>query len=772
MRSLMKPRPYLFINIHLFSALRLMLLLLTVSFLTACSDRGELPKAQFQLPEDVANSYLSFLNPQQSYSADNYQIIVLPSSAITSQAVEEAGYSIAIRDESENLLQSYQGQWLDSTEMDWQLNTENRHELDLTEQGIGITQDSDISVQCTQSCELKIIKSGFVYKNVSANTDFLINFSLHAKQLDSLAYAEQYYKAVDPDNERTTLAGWKQKNGFDQGYDIHVIFRDSKDLGYGRDMYGRKNDDGSLAIFVNNFVVKAGEGDPDNYGPMNLFAAVYQDFQYHLGSNAIEFSSLDPEDPNSDKILKFFTFTAKDENGEQQRLLSADLDGRGIKHMPSTCLTCHGGNLLPLNSDNSFNHLSLKSAKLNQLEVNSFEFKDYGYYSQEQQEVGIKQINQWVRDSYNEIGQRSSSESGVWDSSFVEEIANGRYGGETFTDLTYQADSVPVGWQQTEFRPEGVENLYLQVIEPHCISCHSLRGYNAGNDDLVDPVTINGETIKLGNAINFSSYEKFISYSDLIIDYVYRRGVMPLSLRNAELFWQPPYLAPSLLANYLTNFDVLNEEQKIQPPGLPVARLENKRLSSFPVRLNAEASYFARDYYWQILSGPVDHDAELENDRLSITNFSGTIEGEYVISLTVSNSRGTSTTSMIISIENSRKQAEQLNFVEDIKPLLQNQAFSSRTCQSCHNSVTGAAGIPIYYDDSNLNLYYDVKARVNLKAPLDSLLLQKPTQLQHGGGIRFDLDTLLGEESYNTILQWINAGAPCGIDNDICPSVN
>lgn len=740
---------------------RLIVLSFIMIFLTACEDRGSLAESEFSLPEDVANSYLTFLNPQQKFSSDIFQMVVVPSGVITDSS-ETANYQLTLNNSSGTVINSFQGEWDQGSILD-QTNTVNRHSIDLSTQTI-----SDIQIVCSMACELFLIKDDYLYQQQQADADLNINLSIETNQLNTLNYAQQYYKAVDPNDERTTLADWKQKNGFDQGYDQHVIFRDSKDLGYGRDMYVRKNDDGSLAFFVNNFVVSVGEGDPANYGPLNLLAAAYQDFEYHLGSNAIEFSPVDEANPNSDKILKFFTFSAKDEKGIQTRLTSADLDGRGVKHMPSICLACHGGNLLPLNSDNSFNHVSLKSAKLNQLEVNSFEFKDYGYYSQSQQEAGIKQINQWVRDTYTEIGERDMAEQGRWESSFVEALANGRYGGSDFESEQYQEDSIPVGWQQTDFRPEGVENLYLQVVEPHCISCHSLRGFSAGDDDLVDPLIINGESIKLGNAINFSSYEKFISYSDLIIDYVYRRGVMPLSLRNAELFWQPPYSAPALLASFLPGFDVINEEGELQPPGLPIARLESQRLTAFPVRLNAEASYYAQDYQWRIVSGPENHDAVLATAQQSITQFTGSTEGEYIIELEVSNSRGSSTTTMSVVIDASRKLASALNFVEDIKPLLQNQSYNLRTCQSCHNSITGAAGIPVYYDDSNADLYLDIRARVNLKAPIDSLLLQKPTRHQHGGGIRFDLDSVLGSESYNTILQWIQSGAPCGDDNSTC----
>jgi mono/diheme cytochrome c family protein len=455
--------------------------------LSACDNRGEMPASGFVLEEDVADSYLSFINPQQAFSSSIYQLLILPDIAIEGtleNTTSNTGYSAVIintsSDSGVNDLgeqteqQKFEGVWSETSDLDWNTNSANSHDLDLTSD-----QNITINIQCTHACQLYIVKAGYRYQQIESDENLSIQFKIADSLINSVAYAEQYYRAVDPDNERTTLDAWKTKNGFDQGHDVHVIFRDTKDLGYGRDMYARRNNDGSLAFYVNNFVVAVGEGNPANYGPLNLLAATDQNFDYHLGSNAIEFSAIDPSDPDSEKILKFFTFSADDNQEIQPRITSADLDGRGIKHMPSICLACHGGNLLPLNQDGSFNELSLKSAKLNQLELDSFEFMDVGEFSEENQQVGIKTINQWVRDSYAEMGQREQSQKGFWDSEFSQDIANARYGSDSFSLAQYQTGTVPSGWQQTEFRPEGVENLYLQVVEPHCISCHSLRGYQA-----------------------------------------------------------------------------------------------------------------------------------------------------------------------------------------------------------------------------------------------------------------------------------------------------
>src|SRR5579859_3781108 len=75
-------------------------------------------------------------------------------------------------------------------------------------------------------------------------------------QTDTSAYAQAYYDAVDPFGERASLAAWKSKNQFGSGGNEFVaVFRDVRDLGYGRRMTGRRNADGSIAFYVENYNV-------------------------------------------------------------------------------------------------------------------------------------------------------------------------------------------------------------------------------------------------------------------------------------------------------------------------------------------------------------------------------------------------------------------------------------------------------------------------------------------------------------------------------------
>src|SRR5262249_34816948 len=107
------------------------------------------------------------------------------------------------------------------------------------------------------------------------------------------------------------------------------------------------------------------------------------------------------------------------------------------------------------------------------------------------------------------------------------------------------------------------------------------------------------------------------------------------------------------------------------------------------------------------------------------------------------------------------------------------EIFTKRGCNSsdCHGSVKGKGGFKL-----SANALYpreDYKwiveggvyqvlspesggpkvARVNLKEPEQSSLLQKPTMVvTHGGGQRFSKDSA----DYATILNWIRNGVPFG----------
>jgi hypothetical protein len=229
-------------------------------------------------------------------------------------------------------------------------------------------------------------------------------------QTNTVAYANAYYAAIDPANAKDTLAKWKAANGFDTGVgtQITVVFGDGRDLGYGRRMTARQNVDGTLAFFVENYLIdptgSAGY-DTDNL-PINLDAAIVRDPNSLAFVNAIEFS---PVAAGSVSFAKFFNFNAV----TGQRESTVDLDGRGDKAMPGPCITCHGGRgdaLTPPDSTgkpqfnlvaNSASHARGDvQARLHPFEVDTFLFSSKPGFTKAEQQARLKAINQMVLCSY------------------------------------------------------------------------------------------------------------------------------------------------------------------------------------------------------------------------------------------------------------------------------------------------------------------------------------------------------------------------------------
>src|SRR5258706_879587 len=156
-----------------------------------------------------------------------------------------------------------------------------------------------------------------------------------SKQTDTDAYTQAYYAAIDPTSARDTLNKWKAANGFDSGTgtQVTVVFGDRRDLGYGRRMTARQNTDGTIAFYVENYLVQAGAAYA--YSPLNLDAAVVRDTPWLLGINALEYS---PGPAGGASFTKIFQFKAT----TGQRATAVDLHRPRDKAMPGSCITVHG----------------------------------------------------------------------------------------------------------------------------------------------------------------------------------------------------------------------------------------------------------------------------------------------------------------------------------------------------------------------------------------------------------------------------------------------
>jgi len=365
------------------------------------------------------------------------------------------------------------------------------------------------------------------------------------------SYSQAYYDAIDPNDQRTTLNNFRTINGFGTTVpgveEIEVIFRDVRDLGYGRKMTVRFTNSTYagwpathwLAVFVENYQVTPFAGL--DYSTLNLEAAINANSNYHVGTNAIEYTTA----PNGLKFAKFYTFRP-DTGG---RLNTVNLDGRGQKAMPSVCINCHGGRADPLltfdapvpgGGTTRFPNGGYTKARMQPIDVGTVEFWSQAPYRRIDQEEALRRINYAILCSHSlasgEVAAgvdtcRPAQQQGHDYQGAATAMMRDWYnasGGINTVNATFSDTFVPAGWA-------GQETLYNNVVKPYCRVCHQLRGTeNVPQDD-----------------IDFTSYIKFESYADRIQHHVFTRGNMPLGLLIYRAFWSTN--APEQLADWLAS---------------------------------------------------------------------------------------------------------------------------------------------------------------------------------------------------------------------------
>lgn len=596
-------------------------------------------------------------------------------------------------------------------------------------------------------------------------------------QTDTNAFAQAYYSAIDPYGERNTLAAWMNKNQFGTGgQEFVAVFRDVRDLGYGRRMTGRRNSDGSIAFFVENYnVAKV----PGGYSQVNVDAAVVRDAQWHVGTNAIEWSpaqctAADPPDCNSAvNFAKYFNFDPS--TGQRQSMLN--LDGRGQKAMPGICINCHEGRADPLTPQSTYalveNSLSRKrgdvQGRLQGFNVDSFEWSTTSGFTRADQESVLKIFNQWVLCSYPGGGSvngtwgtcnRPAAGANEWQGAAAALIENW-YGGAALPNAQFSDTYLPAGWNT------GAANvqLYQQAVVPFCRTCHLLRGTANQND------------------IDFDSEAKFRSYATRIKAHVFDRGNMPLAFLVYQDFWKSN--APSILAGYIDSVlgagTATNGVGAPLQPGRPIADPGPNRM----VRTGANAtlyggdSLFATSYSWTL--DPATPGASIANPSSSTATFFSSFPGNYTVHLTVSNRGQSDSKAVTVTVDNNFHDPATLKFAH-VKNVLQNGS----TCTTCHVPravVQPSATPPIWYTDFDRNgdasisstdddwFYSELMGRVNLTEIGESPLLRKPSRNtatepstinHHNGGTLFDLSTSGGLANYSIIYNWILYGAQSG----------
>lgn len=515
--------------------------------------------------------------------------------------------------------------------------------------------------------------------------------------VESRRSANNYYDCIDPQGNATTLRDWLEQAGFvdSNGEHIntesvaHAAYLNNYDLNFGRDMFVRQDENSNVYSFVTNYPTLENIASG-----RNEFAVVAMEFSPAPTGNCGD--DIPPDDTK--KIVKFYAFVPDTTTGEYVRMPTMNFDGRGERSLPGVCVSCHYGSTntetnpnstanangfnteilgaidaSAANLDSSFMPWDLDSLLYTHSEdprlidpayASSGGFGEVtGFtaaFSREALESEFRRMNQMVLDTFTyDTDNLLRFETPI-------KMLHGWYGnGDTVEDLVFSdindtglllllIDTLPdnpfdgsyvqKGWRD-DFEGQGREELYHQVFARNCRLCHIQIASTS------DPDPVN----------NFDTYEEFIENGSLV-NYVFERGIMPLSRLTYDRFWVDYYGEPSAaerLRDHLNNdTNPDNDVADDARPGLPLAsivpatnpRSEADILIDFDgyQLFDGSGSLFADRYDWKLDgSSIINTDGNLVNTptlTFPLQEMSLQPGDTYEISLTVSDQSSMSST--------------------------------------------------------------------------------------------------------------------------------
>jgi hypothetical protein len=457
---------------------------------------------------------------------------------------------------------------------------------------------------------------------------------------DTLETATAYFATIDEAGDATqkqTFLGWLKSNGFlpaasgpaidwaavAAGSDAHATYVNNFDLGFGRDMYERK-------LRCNPVSANPQPGDCDvasvviNYGSLEAAAK-------KLGPQlavAMEYSRKGTTGP---RFVKFYTYAPNVQCdpshppvagcSQFERVLSANLDGRGEKFMPGACTICHGGTPRGLDAADHTQYASHGDVNAAFLlwDRKSFLFSDspeagfpddptnavhHQLWMDTRQSVQadpIKALNQLTALTFVDPEGQANRYA------LPRQLVEGWYSG---AGGAYNPDFVPPQWD-TDAQQHA---LYLNVFAQYCRTCHVAQvpnpaPANAGVDPFEKCAPEDAAKAYLGrnHQIVFGCYQQLVNTSSLP-DRI-AAGQMPAARLTMDRFWvNGSKPAAQFLAEHL---DV--PLASLAPQAKPVLDV----LSVSPSR-GAEPLPQTFD--------PVTHTAEI-TDRGSLVRLVGSLDG-------------------------------------------------------------------------------------------------------------------------------------------------
>lgn len=334
-----------------------------------------------------------------------------------------------------------------------------------------------------------------------------------------------YYAQIDPpspghpNGERFTFADFRTKNGFtkppgfqlcganvcdDPDQEINVVFANSGDLGFGRDMHCRRTNTGSgydYACYVTNYgdITTDDALDAQN-GRNNVQSAL-------IATVAMEYSRILDTDALTDRHVKFYVY-----NAAGNRVNNADLDSGPLqirkRPVPQLCMVCHGGAYPGGGTTGVPAFDTPASVKLGSRFL-PFDLRFYTFPTSPDkaaQQAAMKRLNQDIV--------RNAPSLPAPDA--IAEVIDGMYSGGS---ATQKEEFVIPGWQQSQLpKTTAQEVFYKRVVGNVCRTCHIAQPF---------------ANLRFRSAPDFLS-GGYLSFAE---QRVCSEHVMPHAKRTHDIFW-------------------------------------------------------------------------------------------------------------------------------------------------------------------------------------------------------------------------------------------
>jgi mono/diheme cytochrome c family protein len=261
--------------------------------------------------------------------------------------------------------------------------------------------------------------------------------------------------------EPISFDDWKRKNGFGTPSVVTADYINQRDLNLVRRMVATRSSSGGIAFYVCN------HPGPDGKSQKEIDHVIETGLkgERRIGCVAMEYTPTTGANGGL-PFTKFFTFLPSG-----ALVPSVNLDGRGEKYMPGTCVACHGGSTYNGRFPETPGASANLGARFLPFDTGNYLFSSDPALGESAQSEAFFQLNQLV----------AATEPAP--DSPTRKLINGWYRNGHQLDKSY----VPPLWQAADADPAtpGAARFYLEVVGTSCRTCHVALGSRFDWDSII-----------------------------------------------------------------------------------------------------------------------------------------------------------------------------------------------------------------------------------------------------------------------------------------------